>query len=80
MRRLNDSEGRAYRARVEPDDPDYAAMVAQPTMNAIVAMPKEYRECVHEFGYVDVYRAWKRGWSAERIRKSVIDGRFEFMP
>lgn len=56
-----------FRAKLPADDPLYRERVAVPTMEAIDAMPRAYRLLVHEFGYVDVYRAWRRGWPVERI-------------
>jgi hypothetical protein len=66
MRHAADSDVRTHRAKAEPGSADYPAQVACPMMAAIDAMPKPFRECVHEFGYVDVYRAWRRGWSRRR--------------
>lgn len=51
------------------DSEDYKAKIATVTMEAIDAMPRRYRDLVNQFGYVDVYRAWKRGWSPEYIRQ-----------
>lgn len=78
MTRAADSNTAQYRAKAEPGSNDYVEKVARPIMDAVDDMPKEYRECVHDFGYVDVYRAWKRGWSVERIREAGKSGRFEF--
>lgn len=77
-RRGSNSETGGYAAKVPADDPEYPERVAIPTMQAIDAMPSEYRALVHEFGYVDVYRAWRRGWSVEQIAGAVSDmGVFE---
>lgn len=65
--RRNDSITSGYTPKLPADDPRYKAAVAEPTMAAIDAMPEAYREMVHAYGYVDVYRAWKRGWPVARI-------------
>lgn len=75
----NDSNQQSgYRAHLPADHPGYRERVAVPTMEAIDAMPQAYRLLVHEYGYVDVYRAWRRGWSAKYIRMLADDagGRF----
>lgn len=51
------------------DHPDYAQRVAVPVMNAVDGLPPEYRAMVHEFGYVDVYRAWLHHVSPTEIRR-----------
>ena len=78
MRTNSDSTTQAFVSKVTADDPTYRERVAIPTMRAIDAMPARFRLCVHEFGYVDVYRAWKRGWTPQRIRESAAanGGRF----
>jgi hypothetical protein len=63
-----DSNTQGYKAKAEPGDDAYKAQVAEPMMNAIDAMPKSYRELVHLFGYVDVFRAWRKGWSVDAIK------------
>lgn len=75
----NNSATRNFRPKVAADDPRYKAMVAQPTMDAIDALPPDIRECVHEFGYISVYLAWKKGMSASAIRGSVAAGTFQFV-
>lgn len=58
---------------------EFKPKVSEPVMNAVDAMPKAYRDLVNEFDYVDVYRAWRRGMSTERIRAIALanGGRFE---
>ena len=65
-------------AKVPGDDPRYKECVAEPVMAAVDQMPKDYRTVLHEHGYVDVYRAWKRGWSPDRIAAAAArnGGRF----
>ncbi|WP_439392343.1 hypothetical protein ACRQ5Q_22370 [Bradyrhizobium sp. PMVTL-01] len=78
MRALNNSETAGFKAkRAELGSEEYSARVAQPVMNAIDSMPLAYRELLNEFGYVDVYRAWKRGWSPQMIRDRVANGTFD---
>lgn len=62
------NQGSGYRAQLPADHPSYRERVAVPTMEAIDAMPQAYRLLVHEFGYVDIYRAWRRGLPVEIIR------------
>lgn len=56
-----------FEAKAEPHSPTYKR-VAEITMQAIEAMPPEFQALVQEFGYVDVYRAWRRRWTPEQIR------------
>ncbi len=72
----SNSDVGTFRARATPDSPDYKPKVAEPVMQAIDELPAEYRALIHEFDYVDVYRAWKRGWSTGEIRVAARDGTF----
>lgn len=77
MRALNNTAIPGYAPRASDlGSPEYAERVAQPTMDAVDGMPAAYRALVNEFGYIDVYRAWRRGWSPERIRAASKDGAF----
>ena len=77
MRALNNSEVPGFTAkRAEFGSEEYSERVASPVMNAVDQMPAAYRELVHELGYVDVYRAWKRGWTPAQIRSRAADGTF----
>jgi hypothetical protein len=77
MRALNNSTIAGFAPRAtDHSSPEYAERVAQPTMSAIDAMPREYRALVNEFGYIDVYRAWRRGITPESIRQRAKDGIF----
>lgn len=67
-RELNNSTVAGFRAKAEPGDEEYRERVARPVMSAIDQMPAEWRELVHEHGYVDVYRAWRRGMSPAQVR------------
>jgi hypothetical protein len=71
-----DSRTPHFREKVSGDHPAYKSTVAEPVMNAVDTMPAEYRHLVHDFGYVDVYRAWKRGMSPDSIRVSARNGVF----
>jgi hypothetical protein len=64
-------------AKVDPDSPEYRERVALPVMAAVDAMPFEYRLLVNEFGYVDVYRAWRKGWTPAEIRGEAVNGVFQ---
>lgn len=77
--RATDSNTIGFAAKESADDPLYRDRVAVPVMTAVDGMPKEYRELVHEFGYVDVYRAWRRGMQPSIIRQRAAanGGRFE---
>ena len=78
MRHAADSDSSTHRAKAEPGDADSPGRVAKPIMDAVDGMPQEYRLLVHEFGYVDVYRAWRKGWTAAMIRRASADGVFVF--
>jgi hypothetical protein len=58
-----------FSAKVAGDDPRYKTMVAEPVMAAVDAMPPEWWPVVWAHGYVDVYRAWRRRWPIERVRR-----------
>lgn len=78
MRPLNNSAipGKVAKASELGSD-EYSARVATPIMNAVDKMPRDYRELVNEFGYIDVYHAWRRGLSPAQIRQSAKDGFFK---
>lgn len=64
----SDIAGR-YLAKAQPGDEKYQDTVALPIMTAVDSMPAPFRALVHDFGYVDVYRAWRKGWTALTIRR-----------
>lgn len=68
MRALSNSAIGSFVAKDVPESDLYAERTAAPVMEAIDAMPAEYRALVNEFGYIDVYRAWRRGMSPAHIR------------
>lgn len=72
----SDTAGHAAKSWSGPAE--YQERVARPVMHAIDAMPKLYRDLVQDYGYVDVYRAWKRGISPDviRARAEANGGRF----
>lgn len=70
----HDPKGYTQKDRLSVDHPDYKAKVAEPTMAAVDGLPAAYREKVHKFGYVPVYRAW-----LHRIPPDVIEQRAERM-
>jgi hypothetical protein len=72
-----DTQAATHIAKAPPDDPTYQSKVAIPVMNAVDSMPAVWRALVHEFGYVDVYRAWRKRWTPRMVRDAAIDGRFE---
>ena len=76
--RAADSNNDNYWAKVSPDQSLYKETVAEPVMSAVDAMPPEYRQLVHEFGYVNIYLAWRRAWSVKEIREraKALGGRF----
>jgi len=63
----SDTSTSEFKSKVAADDPTYKKKVAEPTMSAIDSMPKEWRELVYEYGYVDIYRAWKRGILPKKV-------------
>lgn len=80
MRALNNSEIAGFNANAaELASPEYCGRVARPVMDAVDSMPKVYRELVNEFGYVDVYRAWRKRMSPDAIRANAAahGGKFE---
>ena len=77
MSNLNDSGVSGFTPRADARDPEqYKRQVAEPTMRAVDALPPAYRALVHEFGYVDIYRAYLRRMTPEKIRAKVRDGVF----
>ena len=68
-RPLTDGNTARFQPKVTADSPDYAEKVAKPVMDAVDAMPEDILHACHEYGYPDVYRAWRRGFSAARIRE-----------
>lgn len=72
----NDSQTATHKPLAGPGTDSYTELVAEPTMRAVDGMPEPYRRLIHEFGYVDVYRAWKRGMSPQRIREQAVGGVF----
>lgn len=77
MRCLNNSEVAGYTAkRADIASDEYTDRVASPMMDAVDHMPKAYREMVNEYGYVDVYRAWKRGITPAQIKQRAVNGAF----
>ncbi len=77
MRCLNNSNVPGFTAKAaDIASPEYTQRVAAPVMQAIDTMPRTYRELVNEFGYVDVYRAWRKGLTPSAIRSQVKDGVF----
>lgn len=80
MRALNNSSipGRFQAKAAELGSEEYGDKVARPVMGAVDDMPHAFRALVNEVGYIDVYRAWRRGWTPEMISKATVDGAFVF--
>lgn len=78
--RANDTQVTGFRPKAEPGTDAYKRAVAEPTMAAIDGMPAAFRECVRDFDYINVYRAWRRGWTPQAIRQSAAKngGKFDF--
>jgi len=77
VRCLNNSNVPGFTAKaVDIASPEYTERVAGPVMNAVDTMPRAYRELVNEYGYVDVYRAWRKGMSPQAIKDRSRDGTF----
>lgn len=74
---MSDSLIKGFRCKAEPGDERYKSEVAQPVMNAIDRMPKAYRDLVHRFGYIDIYRAWRKGWTVAMIEEKAVGDWFE---
>ena len=64
----NNSAIPGFHQRGSADSETYREGTAVPTMQAVDALPAPVRAAVNEHGYVDVWRAWRRGWPVERIR------------
>lgn len=64
------------RPKAAPGTPEYKPKVAEPVMAAIDDMPAAYRALVHKHDFINVYHAWKQGWSVERIEHTAGNGRF----
>jgi hypothetical protein len=67
----HDSAVGGFVAKAEPGSPEFKAKVAEPVMKAVDAMPKPFRDLVALYGYIDVYRAWRAGWTVDRIKAAV---------
>lgn len=77
MRPLNNSVVPGFGAKpAELGSDEYSARVASPIMGAVDKMPKAFRDLVNEFGYIDVYHAWRNGWTPEMVRNRARDGFF----
>lgn len=61
-----------FHQRGSADSETYRQETAVPTMRAVDALPPQIRAAVDEHGYVDVFRAWRRGWPVERIRAAAL--------
>ena len=78
MRCLNNSNIPGFTQKAaDIASPEYTERVAGPVMQAVDTMPRAYRALVNEYGYVDVYRAWRRGLSPDAIRSAARDGTFK---
>jgi hypothetical protein len=64
----NNSAIPGFHQRGSADSEAYREGTAVPTMQAIDALPKPIVAVINECGYIDTFRAWRRGWPAERIR------------
>ena len=65
----NNSEIPNFRAKAPLDSDAYASRVARVTADTVDAMPAEFRRLVNDYGYIDVYRAWKRGMHPDEIER-----------
>lgn len=68
-RSAGDSERVGFTTKVPADHPDYKPRVAEPTMEAIDALPVEWQQMIHSAGYIDVYRAFRRNWPLARVKE-----------
>ena len=59
MRARNNSEIEGFTAKADLESPAYKSRVSQPVMEAIDALPQAYRALINEFGYIEVYLAWR---------------------
>lgn len=65
----NDSQIAGHTPKAEPGSLEYKTRVAEPTMKAVDSLPKEYRAAVHQYGYIDVYLAWRNRLSVSQIHE-----------
>jgi hypothetical protein len=76
MKCVNNSNTAAFSAKdARLGSDEYGPRVSVPMMAAIDGMPPAYRALVNEYGYVDVYRALKRGIKpAQIVRAAAANG------
>lgn len=65
-----------FAPKASPDSADYREKVAVPVMAAVDAMPAEYRALVNDYGYIEVYRAWRRRTPPDEIIRRATAGAF----
>lgn len=70
MKARSNSNTATQTAKADPASREYREKVAVPTMEAVDRMPAEYRALVNEFGYVEIYQAWRARMKPEAIRRN----------
>lgn len=80
MNRRTNTIATGYIQKMPADHPEYKAKVAEPTMQAIDGLPEEYRRLIHDYDYVDIYRAYLHKWPVELVKRAAAmnGGRFVY--
>ncbi len=73
----NATKGFTPKGGAQSGDERYKTDVAEPIMRAIDDMPRPFRDLIKRFGYIDIYRAWRAGWTVERINAKAVGDWFE---
>lgn len=68
QRHRDDSDARGFRAKAQPGSDEFKTNVAEPVMQAVDKMPAIWRQLVHEYGYVHVYRAMLFKMDPQHVR------------
>ena len=68
QRHAVDADAKGFRAKAEPGSDAFKAKVAEPVMNAVDKMPPIWRQLVHKYGYVHVYRAMMFKMDPRQVR------------
>lgn len=63
-----DTEVEGFTPKALPGTDAYRRKVAIPVMRAVDGMPDIWRKMIHDYGYIDVYRAWLGRWNPERVK------------
>ena len=62
-----------HRPKAQAGSDDYKSKVAEAIMKAVDTMPREYRDCANEIGYISVWNAYRRGMTPTQITQAARD-------